>query len=157
MKTITLSKGKIALVDDADFEALNRYKWSYTKNCKSEYAKACIGGRKHKTTLYMHRVILGVNDPLVIVDHIDGNGLNNTRINIRKCTKSENQRNKKKRSNSSSQYLGVTKTNWGWVAQITHNTKPIRIGLFKDEAEAALAYNKKKIELHGEFAKLNTV
>lgn len=82
--------------------------------------------------------------------------MNNQRSNLRKCTWAENQRNKSKKRNATSKYMGVVKTQSGtYRAQVTHLGKLAYSKVFKTEIEAAKAYNKKKKELHGEFANLN--
>lgn len=156
VKEIKLTKGYVALVDDEDFEWLNSFRW---------YAKVETGGyvRAEKKTkekhAKMHRFIMGVTDPKVIVDHRDRNPLNNQRRNLRICSDSQSVCNVRSARSSTSKFLGVS---WcserkKWVAQITKNYKQIPIGRFVDEKEAALAYNAKAAELHGEFANLNVI
>lgn len=156
MKEIQLSQGLVAQVDDEDFIELSKYTWYASMNRK-HYARRhqMIDGKKGK--VYMHRQILGVTDPKVFVDHIDGNGLNNCRINLRTATHSENLANVFKRTGTSSNYRGVNlkKSSGKFQVQIQHQGKLYFVGSFTDEIEAAKAYDKKAIELFGEFAKLN--
>ncbi len=156
MKEISLSKGLIALVDDADYEELSKYKWYASMNRK-HYARRhhMVNGKKSK--LYMHRQILGITDKKIFVDHIDGNGLNNQRSNLRAATHSENLANVNKRLGTSSKFRGVNfkKATSKWQVQIQHQGKLHFVGSFVDEVEAAKAYDKKAVELFGEFAKLN--
>ena len=92
----------------------------------------------------------------LIVDHINGNVLDNRKCNLRVCTRAENNRNvKKKRKNNTSGYVGVTKEGRKWLATVHHNYKTYRLGRFEDKVEAARARDLKAIELHGEFASLN--
>ena len=107
----------------------------------------------------MRKVIgLGIVQKELMVDHINRNGLDNTRKNLRICTRSENLMNSKKPElNSTSKYKGVNKCGNSWRAEIRLNRKGFYLGKFKTEKEAALAYNKKAIELFGEFARLNEV
>ena len=93
----------------------------------------------------------------LVVDHIDGNGLNNRKSNLRVCTQAQNSLNSRPRRNSSSRYKGVSfyKRDKIWQAQIFYNFRTINIGRFDDEIEAALAYDRKAAELFGEFAYLN--
>ena len=103
----------------------------------------------------MHIFILGFKG----IDHIDGNGLNNQRNNLRKATHQENMMNRQSNKNSSSQFKGVhwyERTN-KWQARITFNQKRISLGYFTSEIDAAKTYNKKALELFGEFAKLNFI
>lgn len=161
MKEIQLTKGKVALVDDEDYDKLSNYKWFSHKGYSTYYAfrNSSAKGGKKRTFILMHREILGLTNPTVLCDHKDHNGLNNQRWNLRSATKSENNSNRRPTENRTSKYLGVS---WNrkknkWVAQITSNRKKIWIGACENECEAALAYNEKAIELHGQFAKLNHV
>lgn len=156
MKEIQLSQGLIARVDDEDFAELSKYNWYASMNRK-HYARRhqMINGKK--TKIYMHRQVLGVEDPKVFVDHIDGDGLNNCRSNLRRASHSENLANVFKRSGTSSKYRGVNyrKSSGKWQVQIQHQGKLYFVGSFVDEDEAARAYDKRAVDLFGEFAKLN--
>lgn len=98
----------------------------------------------------------------VQVDHVDGNGLNNCRSNLRLATQSENMWNRKKgKGQYTSQYKGVSinksmKTR-PWMARLKVNGKPIYLGYYASEEEAALAYNEGTIKYHGKFARLNAI
>lgn len=156
MKKIPLTQGREAIVDDEDFEKLSEFKWFVSSMGKSKtlfYAGSHI--EKKSSFTLMHRFIL--NSPKgKNVDHIDGNGLNNQRSNLRLCTQSENIRNSKQKK-SKSGYRGVfwLKSNKKWMAYISHERKSIYIGSFSTAKEAAMARNKKAIEIHGKFAVLN--
>ena len=160
MKEIQLTQGKIALVDDSDFEWLNQWKWYAAREGNTFYAQR-TDRSNGKRTVKMHRLILGLSDPNILADHMDLNGLNNQRNNLREADSSKNQWNRRSVKNSSSKYLGVSfdkdKRIRKWKAIIQANNKKIVLGRFASEDEAALAYNEKALELHGEFANLNKV
>ncbi len=161
MKEIKLTKGKVALVDDEDYERVMAMgKWYATTSRKTFYASRYIpwnGGRKE---VKMHRVILGVCDPKELIDHEDGNGLNNQRNNIRRCTNKDNLRNQGLRKGNTSGFKGVS---WDskskkWAARIhVNNRVRMYLGLFNCPIEAARAYNAAALIHHGEFARLNEI
>lgn len=148
-----LTKGYYTIVDDEDFDALSQWKWSYSEG----YAVRNERGSK-PARIAMARQLMG--SPINMqVDHINGDKLDNRRINLRICTHQQNQVNKNKRRVGTSKYKGVS---WysgrgKWMAQIAHMKKLVYIGLFENEEDAALAYNFKAAELHGEFARFNTL
>ena len=153
MKEIKLTQGKIALVDDDDFEYLNQFKWHAMKIRNMFYA-----GRGHSGTR-MHREIMNVKKTDVIVDHKDGNGLNNQKDNLRPCSVGENNKNRHTVNNLSG-YLGVSRVTSkceSWQAAIRVNGKNIYLGSFKDKKDAAKAYNEAAIKFHGEFARINII
>ena len=157
MKEIKLTQDKIALVDDDDFEYLNQFKWCANKLRHTFYAFRTLEKKK----ISMHREIMKTqleNNIGKIIDHIDGNGLNNQKYNLRTCTIAENSRNRHFVNNSSG-YLGVSilKSRKKWYAQIKGNKKNIFLGSFKDKKDAAKAYNEAAIKYHGEFARLNII
>ncbi len=155
MKVIELTQGKVALVDDEDFEQLNRYKWCANKNFNNFYAlrTVVLKGGRHKT-IKMHREILGLADPKILIDHRDGNGLNNQRENLRICTNQQNRRNSRKRKRTSSQYKGVSffKRKKKWHARIGINGKLVPLGYFVNEEDAANAYAQAAKKYFGVFA-----
>ena len=154
MKKIKLTQGKFALVDDKDFEKVNQYKWHASKSYNTFYAIR----KKDGETIRMHRVIMGfVKGDLRQVDHINSNGLDNRRSNLRECSNQQNQFNMKARIGCSSKYKGVSwaKGRNKWLAQIQVDDKDFHLGYFKREIDAAKAYDKKATELCGEFARLN--
>lgn len=103
----------------------------------------------------MHRIILGVTDPNVKVDHIDGNRLNNLTSNLRICSVHENNLNRRNKKTSSSRYKGVHRTKYSWRSQIQFNGVKYALGSFPTEVEAAKAYDAKAKELFLEFAVTN--
>jgi len=160
VKKIGLTQGKYALVDDEDFEKLNQYNW-HANRCSSKnwYATRMWKERDDKpTTESMHRQIMGAPDNMQ-VDHINHNGLDNRKCNLRLCTRSQNAYNRKPRPDCSSQYKGVSfhKRYKKWEAYIRVKGKLNHLGSFDDEIDAAQAYNEAAREHFGEFAYLNDV
>lgn len=159
MKTIPLTQGYYAFVDDEDYDDLMQFKWHILKMRNCYYAKrGCReGGKVRNITMQAH--ILGVLKPhgrAFQIDHKNGNGLDNRRENIRICSYSQNQMNKVSSRGKTSKYKGVNFcSKRGYISRIKLNYKEIYIGSFKLEKEAALAYDKKAKELFGEFARLN--
>lgn len=153
-KEIKLSMGMVALVDNEDFDYLNKFRWCAHKRGRAFYAESTINGVR----VIMHNVIM--NPPKgMLIDHIFHNGLDNRKSQLRLATKSQNNANRTSRKNSSSKYLGVAfeKDRNKWTARIRKNGQGYRLGSFLKETDAALAYNKKAFELHGEFANLNII
>lgn len=157
-QTIPLSQGKVALVDDVDHEWLSQWKWYAAKGEVTYYARRSIWKNGKTKDIQMHRAIL--NAPLgKLVDHINRNGLDNRRCNIRVCTPSQNLMNARKRRDCLSRYKGVS---WNardqrWQAYIKIDYRQQALGQFRNETEAALAYNEAARELFGEFARLNEI
>ena len=152
MKEIPLTQGKVAIVDDQDYDWLNQWKWSATW-CKSKggkilwYAVRAEGPRRSVTHIYMHRAIAAKGSTLR-VDHRDGDGLNNQRHNLRLATASQNGANKvKSLKPCSSRFKGVfrDKSKGKWVVHL----------YFEDEVEAARAYDAAARLRFGEFACTN--
>jgi hypothetical protein len=158
MKEIKLTRGIVVIVDDEDYEFLNKWKWYAARAGNSVYAQRGVCINERINIIKMHRVIMSSPVDLEI-DHIDGNGLNNQRSNLRTCTRSQNMMNQKPRLNCSSKYKGVTwnKRDNRYQARIIINYKNISLGYFKSEKDAAITYNSKALELYGEFAWLNEI
>jgi hypothetical protein len=153
MKEIPLTQGKVAIVDDEDFKFLSQWKWHVLrhrwKHGETWYARRGRG-------IMMHNVIAGIAG-IPNVDHQDGDGLHNWRSNLRPCTRSQNQGNRRKRAPGSSRYKGVS-----WIQSkrlfrvgIRQHGKSIHLGYFKDELEAASAYDSAATKQFGEFALTN--
>jgi hypothetical protein len=155
MKIIPLTQGKFATVDDDMYEYLNQWKWHVNRGRNTWYA--CRGDGWRRKVLSMHRVIMNTPDG-VLVDHINGDGLDNRKANLRNCTNTENQRNSNKQINNSSGYKGVylDKRRDKYFAQITVNNKALHSGYFRTAKEAARAYDEMAKKHFGEFARLNS-
>lgn len=158
---VFLKGGKVALIDPSDFDRISRYEWHCIKvgPCQKAYAFTTI---KHRRTS-MHRLILGYM-PGLEVDHINGDGLDNRRSNLRRCTRSENAWNTRgwgkklaRHTTESPQYKGVWHSSHGytWEARCCWNRKQRYLGTFKTPMEAALAYDSAARAHHGKFARLN--
>ena len=151
MKLIPLTQGKFAIVDDEDFEWLNQYKWCAHWDKYNWYAQR----RKGRKIVLMHKEILNVPEGFE-PDHINRNGLDNQRHNLRICTHAENCRNRKLNHNNKSGFRGVCwdRKSKKWRASIKYCFKTFCLGFFNSEIEAARAYDCKAKELFGEFAYL---
>lgn len=156
----------VALVDDADYEWLNQWKWCAHKytGCRSHYADRrdyTVGKGKTGKGVKMHRLIMGLTDPKMFVDHRDQNGLNNQRDNLRIATRSQNAANRSPWKIATSRYMGVSKKKLQgkkpWHAQITVKGRTRSLGCYANEIDAAMAYNKAALEFHGEFANPNKI
>jgi len=155
MMRIPLTQGKFALVDDSDYEWLNQWKWCACRQHGSNRWYAMRGARPQ---ILMHQLIL--NPPKGMEsDHINHDGLDNQRSNLRVCTHSQNQHNRSLQQGGASQFKGVYwyKQYKKWQVQLGINGNRIFLGYFKKEIDAAKAYNKAAIKYFGEFARLNDV
>ncbi len=160
LRQIPLTQGKVALVDEGDYEELAKHKWCARKNRNVWYAqRTLLAGDGRRASVLMHRQILG--SPVgQVVDHQDGDGLNNQRSNLRECTTAENRRNQHiKQSGCSSLYKGVfwDKGKGKWRASIEMKGRYRSLGRFAVEADAARAYNAAAMRMFGEFACLNRI
>lgn len=143
-----------AIIDAEYAERFKKYKWRLGTNGRVETAL------KEKLVVRIQHIIMGMNPNMeILIDHIDGDPLNNRKSNLRFCTNAENTKNQRKKKNNTSGFKGVSwdKEKKKWAAQITVNQKKIWLGTFEDKVEAAKAYNKAAIKYHGEFAYLNKV
>lgn len=159
MKHIELSRGQVTVVDDADYVWLSPLAWFASPTLTQWYARTNVrldSGRA--TTRTMHRMILEPTKGLQI-DHIDGDGLNNTRSNLRLVTQSQNLQNMRVVRKHTSRYKGVyqPKGETKWFVAIRTGGRQIYLGRFAIEEEAAEAYNASALEHFGEFARLNDV
>lgn len=158
MKIIPLTKGKETIVDEEDYDYLMQWKWHIGTHGYAIRTAYYGGGAKNPKTkkILMHRELLGIQNGFV-VDHIDGNKLNNTKANLRTASVQQNVFNRKMQSNCKSGYKGVYwhKQQQKWCSYIKCAEKRIHIGLFDCKKDAALAYNFFALEYFGDFAFFN--
>lgn len=162
MKKIKLTKGKYALVDDADFETLSKFNW-YTNERKRATVTLWYGRRAIKKadgggSIYIHNQIMNPPEGM-LVDHINGNGLDNRRSNLRLVTYAQNAMNRTKAKGKSSKYTGVyfCKNTKKFIATISVSGSVKYLGRFPKAKLAAKAYNEAAKVHHGEYARLNPV
>lgn len=157
LKYIKLTQNKKAIIDDEDFKLISAYKWCATTNRRriqdTYYAVRGFRIKGKNIQIRMHRLILNAPKDKE-VDHINHNGLDNRKNNLRLCEKIQNQFNLRKRKNTSSKFKGVhfDKVNNSWNARLRYKKRDIWLGRFKKESDAGKAYLIKAIELFGEFA-----
>ncbi len=153
VRYIPLTRNLFAMVDAEDFEELNKHKWFAQDGRHTFYAARHVG----KRTLTMHRVIMKPAKGMV-VDHIDGNGLNNCKSNLRICTPAQNNLNTRARDSRCGlkgvHYLKRNKTN-KYGAAVNHKGKRTHGGAYATAVEAALARDRLAREIQGEHAFLN--
>jgi len=159
MRRIPLGNSdKYTLVDDMDYEELNKYYWYASYGKKLRYVKRHVKNTSEKwTSEFMHRHIMNTPNCMK-TDHINGDGFDNRRINLRICTHSDNLQNQHTKRGTS-QYQGVgwfTRKN-KWHAYIQRNNKLIHLGYFRSEKMAAIAYNIAALRYYGIGAKLNEI
>lgn len=154
MRCIQLTRKKLAIVADVDYEYLNQFKWFARYSKGNWYAERRIG----EVTVFMHNELLGRKKGFEI-DHQDRNGLNNQRSNLRYSTPSQNRANVGLRKDNKSGYKGVSyyPKSKKWRAYIQVNKKWKQLGYFKTALDAARAYNKVAKQEFGEFAWLNKI
>lgn len=167
MKEIPLTQGKVALVDDADYEAVAAFVWHAIKARNTWYASRQIPhpeggfrpdpryklGHPKQIAVSMHAFLTGNSR----TDHIDGDGLNNRRINLRPATRSENGANVKLRSDNTSGWKGIVldKRDGSWRCRISVQGVRVHGGCFRSKKAAAARYNQLALDYHGQFARLN--
>lgn len=138
-KEIALSQGKVAVVDAADFADANRWRWSAHKIRNTFYAVRKSGA----SHVYLHREIMASElRPSLVVDHKDGDGLNNCRSNLRVCTRRQNQQNRVNvPRNNTSGHIGVlwSKHDKRWRAVVVRNRKRTHLGQFGSKSKAVQA------------------
>ena len=160
MKEVELTKGYVALVDDEDYGRVSSLRWQACPRSGRKSGTVYALGREvgTKRHLIMHRMILGWPPAHLVVDHIDGNGLNNQKSNLRLCSPRQNLYNGKMRASNKSGYRGVSwnKRSRKWEARIRdHAKKYLYLGGFQDKLDAAKARDEAAISLWGGFARLN--
>lgn len=147
----------MALVDEQDYDTLSAYRWHPSKGGNTTYARTTIRAGDRQRSILMHRLLLSVERETT-VDHVDGDGLNNTRANLRRCTHAENLRNQALRIGpKSSRFKGVNyrRSERLWRAEIEKDGRRVSLGLFKDEVAAARRYDAAARLLFGKFARTN--
>lgn len=150
---------RYALIDDEDYEYLSKFTWSLKKTSTNEYPRCNIWINGKRTSKQMHKLIF---PNYKMIDHINGDGLDNTRKNLREVTKAQNNRNARKASDATrSKYKGVcldkgSKKN-PFRAYITVDYKRINLGQYSTEEKAAEVYNQAAIKYFGEYAKVNEI
>lgn len=152
MIIIPLTQGFEAVIDDEDSHLAQHNWYSQRDPCGQVYARRWDGKKNgRQVPRRRHREVLGITDPSVIIDHIDGNGLNCRRENLRIATAAENARNlgRPRRDNQSSPYLGVTARHGKFRARIRHEGRLIQIGTFETAEEANAARLKFEAEMWG--------
>jgi hypothetical protein len=158
MKKIFITKSKFVLVDNKNFENLNKYKWFYNGGYASRNKRFSSGIWKN---VFMHHEIIGniKNWKVKQIDHINNDKLDNRVSNLRIVTVSQNAINRPFQKNNESGFKGVfwQSKNNKWRAQINCNKKRISLGMFKNPKEAALFYNQAAIKYFGKYAYLNEV
>lgn len=147
---VTLTRGYEAIIDAADVPLVERFNWYACVQRNTVYASR----KANKTSVLMHRVIMDDPDGFQ-VDHIDGNGLNNRRENMREATNAQNAHNSRIQRNNTSGFKGVSRHNRSakWCAQIRLNGSCYRLGLFHTPEAAHAAYVAASEVMHGEFAR----
>lgn len=150
---IRLNRGDTLIIDERDYLSINKYSWT-SNNGYVFRTKFDNGSAKR---IYIHRHLTKAPDGMV-VDHINGNPLDNRRSNLRVCTHKENSRNRKKpNSGLLSKFKGVRPRENGFEANVSTEGKTYYVGTFSSEIEAAIAYNQKATKLFGEYAMLNEI
>jgi len=158
------------IIDTEDWDKVKDYNWILFGDANKSYPYAYTGiyhpnggwyyrtykgkekRERRRTSLYLHHVIMGKPQNGMVIDHINHNGLDNKKENLREVTRSQNMHNRRSNKNSSSKYKGVywCKRLKKWGSQIRHVDKTFHLGFFTVEEDAGLAYNKKAIKLWGE-------
>lgn len=166
MTTITSDNGRQVFIDDEDLPLIAQYRWKVYQDSRDErklhhqYATTYVRNSDGTFTgLLMHRLIMHAG-PQQMIDHKDGNGLNNQKSNIRFCTHSQNMRNMRNRIHTKSGFKGVAYQPKGrrpWIARIWYRKKKMYLGAYSTPQEAARKYNEYALKYFGEYAHLNRV
>ncbi|MDP3066624.1 MAG: HNH endonuclease, partial [Methanobacteriaceae archaeon] len=134
VKKIELTQGKVALIDDEDYDWLSQWKWCARKGKHTYYATRNVylgifDGKEKTKTIWMHRLVAGTREGFV-TDHVDGDGLNNQRENLRECSNRQNMQNQRKSGTSRFPGIYWNKVAKKWIAQIRVNGKRKFLGYF---------------------------
>jgi hypothetical protein len=146
----------IIYFDIEDYDKIMKHDWYVVKIANKFYVYTGIVNNKKNTTLKMHRLIM--DNPLNMdIDHINGNGLDNRKVNLRICSRAQNSRNQGIKKNNTSGYKGVSyrKDRKKWRSYIVLNNKQFNLGHHSTAIEAAKAYDNVAVKYHGEYARLN--
>lgn len=154
---IPLTRGKVAIVSPEDYEAVSQFKWTLSGDGKYAYRNLYAKGKGYDGAVYLHRFIVQP-PPGKEVDHINRDGLDNRRSNLRVVDRSSNEQNKRKFGNN--RFRGVSRSAFApkdrpYMAKICKDGKQHVLGYFAVEEEAALAYDAKAREFHGKHAATN--
>lgn len=158
MREIPLTRGKVAIIDDEDLPLVVGKKWC--ARCGGRYAGRREGGARNAREIRMHRLILGAG-PGVEIDHVNGNGLDNRRCNLRIADRRDNMRNQRMHVDNCSGFKGVSfmggkhHRHKPWQARIKAKGRDEFLGSFSKPKDAALAYDQAAKELFGRFARTN--
>lgn len=157
MKEIKLTRNKVAIVDDEDYENLSKFTWHCSYFGYAERATSRAKGKKRRI-IKMHREVLRATRGQE-VDHINGDRLDNRKENLRFCTNHQNRFNQKVRKDNTSGFKGVywDKAKRKWYVSIAAKPHRVFLGYFDDKEDGAKAYNAAAKRLHGSFARLNCV
>lgn len=160
MREIALTQGQVAIVDEEDYERVSAFKWHAWKagNSRTYYASRTISyvdkGKRIYQKIFLHRFVMNTEDKSTFVDHVNHEGLDCRKSNLRAATQMQNLWNRRKISLCSSMFKGVYLHKTGkWVARLGK----MYLGIFSSEQEAAYAYNRSASEKYGQFALLNVI
>jgi len=154
MAEIQLTKGYVAIVDDDDFAWLSQWKWFFTGRYPARSASKEEETAGRPCHISMHRAIVGASSGR-IVDHINGDPLDNRRANLRFCSLSQNQHNQRLKRDNTSGFKGVRRDKKRWMARIQLGPERRYLGSFGSAESAARAYDAAALHHFGEFARLN--
>ena len=151
---IVLTQGKLAIIDAEDYPKIMKHRWHAQKHRNTFYATTNI--QMNGGSLRMHQILIPY-DTSYMVDHANGNGLDNRKSNLRQATAAQNGWNRGKQINNTSGFKGVClhKASKKWAAEITLNGKQTHLGLFETPQEASNAYTQASKELHGAFGRIS--
>lgn len=159
MKQVPLTQGKVAIVDDEDYERIIAFKWHTCRHYHGNwYARRVLPRGPHsQSTQLLHRFILNLPQRHPQVDHRDGNGLNNSKSNLRIVTNGQNQANARIRRDNNSGFKGVGRQQRSnkWHARIRIQGRMVQLGVFLTAEDAARAYDQKALQVRGQYARLN--
>lgn len=154
-RSIPLTRGFVALVDDDDYEVLATWKWAAQIGARrAPYAQRTGPRSEGRPTFLMHRIIAGAQAG-EIADHVNGDTLDNRRCNLRLCSTAQNSLNRASRNSLGFKGVSAAHDSQGFCAKIQRDGRVYRLGTFRTVIEAAQAYDRAALSLHGEFARLN--